>query len=70
MYDINEDNTNKISRFCKENSVEVIGKIPFNPVVTEAMVNGKSVMEYSPECDVAKDIATMWDRLCRELSLR
>jgi len=70
MYDINEDNTNKISRFCKENSVEVIGKIPFNPVVTEAMVNGKSVMEYSPKCDVAKDIATMWDRLCRELSLR
>ena len=70
MYNINEDNTNKISRFCKENSVEVIGKIPFNPVVTEAMVNGKSVMEYSPECDVAKDIATMWDRLCRELSLR
>jgi MinD superfamily P-loop ATPase len=70
IYDINEDNTNKISRFCKENSVEVVGKIPFNPVVTEAMVNGKSVMEYSPGCDVAKDIAAMWDRLCRELSLR
>jgi MinD superfamily P-loop ATPase len=70
IYDINEDNTNKISRFCKENGVEVVGKIPFNPVVTEAMVNGKSVMEYSPECDVAKDIAAMWDRLCRELSLR
>jgi len=70
MYDINEDNTNKISRFCKENGVEVIGKIPFNPVVTEAMVNGKSIMEYSPECDVAKEIVAIWNRLCKELSLR
>jgi len=69
-YDINEDNTNKISRFCKENGVEVVGKIPLNPLVTEAMVNGKSIMEYSPECDVAKEIATIWNRLCKELSLR
>jgi MinD superfamily P-loop ATPase len=70
MYDVNEENTNKISRFCKENGVEVVGNIPFNPVVTEAMVNGKTVMEYSPECDVAKEIKAIWKRLCTELSLR
>jgi len=70
MYDINEENTNKISRFCEENSVEVVGNIPFNPVVTEAMVNGKTVIEYSPECDVAKEIKAIWNRLCTELPLR
>lgn len=70
MYDINENNANKISRFCEENGVEVIGKIPFNPVVTEAMVNGKAIVEYSPECDVAKEVAAIWNRLCTELSLR
>jgi MinD superfamily P-loop ATPase len=70
MYDVNEDNADKISRFCKENGVEVVGKIPFNPVVTEAMVNGKTIVEYSPECDVAKEVAAIWNRLCAELSLR
>lgn len=55
MYDVNEENTNKIFRFCEENGVEVVGNIPFNPVVTEAIVNGKTVMEYSLECDVAKE---------------
>lgn len=70
MYDINEDNADKISRFCEENGVEVVGKIPFNPVVTEAMVNGKAIVEYSPECDVAKEVAAIWNRLCTELSLR
>ena len=70
MYDVNEENTNKISRFCEENGVEVVGSIPFNPVVTEAMVNGKAIMEYSPECDVAKEIKAIWSKLCTELSLR
>jgi MinD superfamily P-loop ATPase len=70
MYNVNEDNADKISRFCKENGVEVVGKIPFNPVVTEAIVNGKTIVEYSPECDVAKEVAAIWNRLCAELSLR
>ena len=70
MYDINEDNVDKISRFCEKNGVEVVGKIPFNPVVTEAMVDGKAIVEYSPECDVAKEVEAIWNRLCIELSLR
>jgi MinD superfamily P-loop ATPase len=69
MYDINGDNTNRILKFCEKNDVEVVGKIPFNLVVTKAMVNGKAVIEYSPESDVAKEIVDMWRRLCSELSL-
>jgi len=68
MYDVNEENTNKICRFCEENGVEVVGNIPFNPVVTEAMVNGKTIIEYSPECNVAKEITAMWNKLCKNIS--
>ncbi|MEM3706121.1 MAG: P-loop NTPase [Candidatus Bathyarchaeia archaeon] len=70
MYDVNIDNADKISRFCQENGIEVVGRIPFNPIVTEAMVNGKTVLEYSSGCDVAKEIADMWNKLCEELALR
>jgi MinD superfamily P-loop ATPase len=65
MYDINKDNTEKILRFCKENSIEVVGRIPFNPKVTEAMVNGKTIIEYSPESDVAKEIENIW-KICKD----
>jgi len=68
MYDVNKDNAYRIYRFCEENGVEVVGNIPFDPVVTEAMVNGRAVVEYSPECDVAKEIAAIWNRLKAELS--
>jgi MinD superfamily P-loop ATPase len=65
MYDINKDNTDKILRFCEENSIKVVGKIPFNPKVTEAMVNGKTIVEYAPESDVAKEIENIW-KSCKD----
>jgi MinD superfamily P-loop ATPase len=63
MYDINEENTEKIVRFCKENEIEVVGKVPFNQVVTEAMVNGQPIVVFSPKCDVSKEIKQMWERV-------
>jgi MinD superfamily P-loop ATPase len=62
-YDINKDNAEKIESFCKENGIDVIGKIPFNPIVTEAMVNGKTIIEYSPRSAVAKEIDSIWEKL-------
>jgi len=70
MYDINRDNAEKITNFCKENGIEVVGKIPFNPVVTEAMVDGKPVVEYAPESDVTKEIAKMWESLLSHQKLK
>jgi len=67
MYDINTDNTKKTTSFCKENDIEVIGKIPFNPIVTKAMINGKPIVEYAPKSDVAEEIRNMWKKLLSAL---
>ncbi|MDH5459759.1 MAG: (4Fe-4S)-binding protein, partial [Candidatus Bathyarchaeota archaeon] len=67
MYDINRDNTYRIVSFCRENSIKVVGKILFNPVVTEAMVNGKSIVEFAPESDVAIEIEKMWKKILSAL---
>jgi MinD superfamily P-loop ATPase len=63
MYDLNKENTGKIVRFCEESGIKVAGKIPFNPVVTKAMVNGKPILEYEPESDVAQEIRKAWKKL-------
>lgn len=67
MYDINKENTEKIARFCEENDVKVTGKVSFDPVVTEAMVNGKPVVTYAPQSDVAKEIGKMWEKILSAL---
>jgi len=63
MYNINAENTNKILSFCEENGTQVVGIIPFSPEVTQAMVNGKTIVEYSPESSVAEEITNMWRKL-------
>ena len=42
--------------------MEVVGKIPFEPIVTEAMVAGKSIVEYAPKSNVSKAIEELWER--------
>lgn len=63
MFDINMDNTEKILSFCRENGVEFVGRIPFSPKVTEAMINGMTILEYSPRSAVAVEIKNMWEKI-------
>lgn len=63
MYDVNVSNTNKILNFCKENGAEVVGIIPFSSEVTQAMVNGKTIVEYAPESSPAQEIKNTWNKL-------
>jgi MinD superfamily P-loop ATPase len=61
-YDLNTDNTSRIAEFCSSNDVKIVGKIPFDSIVTEAMVAGKPIVEYSPESRVSKAIEEMWEQ--------
>lgn len=69
MYDINKDNTARIENFCRKNRIDIVGKIPFDQIVTEAMVCGKTVVEYSPQSEVSKEIKNVWDITRRNLEL-
>jgi len=60
MYDINVENAESIIESCRKGGVEVIAKIPFDPTVTEAMVVGKPVVEYSPDCAASMEIRRAW----------
>ena len=66
-YDLNRENTKRIVRFCESNGVDIVGKIPFDPVVTEAMVAGKPIVEYSPKCKVSQAIKEMWQSILEHI---
>jgi len=61
-YDINNDNTQKIERYCSAQGISVVAKIPFDNVVTEALVRGVPVVEYS-DGRVSQEIEKLWSNI-------
>jgi len=58
-YDINDNNTTAIQNYCRKNGIDVAANIPFDNAVTEAMIKGISVVEYS-DGRVAREIKSLW----------
>jgi MinD superfamily P-loop ATPase len=65
-YDLNEDNTGQIESYCLNHDVELASKIPFDNVVTEALVRKVPVVEYSRN-RVAQELEKLWQAICRAL---
>ena len=59
-YDINLENTNNIELYCKNNYIDIVGKLPYDNIVTEAMIHEKNVVEYSNN-EFSNNIISMWN---------
>lgn len=46
-YDMNEEMTAKIEAYAREEAIPIVGKIPYDSHVSEAMNAGKSIVEYA-----------------------
>jgi MinD superfamily P-loop ATPase len=66
-FDINLRLSGQIENWCHKNSVPVVGKIPFDEVVTKSITQGITITEYK-ENPVSKEIKNMWQRLSELLS--
>jgi len=67
-FDLNESMSRRIERYGEENGSEIVGRIPYSDEVTEAMVEGKSVVEYR-DGPVVQEIKDMWHRITRSLGI-
>jgi MinD superfamily P-loop ATPase len=61
-YDLNEDNTSQIERYCLEQGIEVAAKLPFDNIVTESLIHGVPVVEYSKD-GIARQLENLWSRI-------
>jgi MinD superfamily P-loop ATPase len=66
-HDLDEDATRQIRHYCRQVGVEVAAMIPFDAAVTEAVVQGVPLVEYS-EGPAARGIASLWQGVVKGLS--
>jgi MinD superfamily P-loop ATPase len=67
--DLNEKRSDQVAAYCAERGVEVVGRIPYSTVVTEAMVQGKPVTAYT-DGPVSAALRQVWDRIQTRLDLQ
>ena len=58
-YDINPENTKEIETYCLSQGVEVGSKIPFDNVVTEALIKRLPVVEYG-DGEFGRGVEKLW----------
>lgn len=61
-FDLNVEMTGQIEAFCAGQNVPVVGRIPFDRIVVQALVEGKNIIEYA-QCPVADEVHKIWKAL-------
>lgn len=59
-YDLNADQTKAIAQHAADNGLPVLEPIPFDPVMTHAMVQGQTVLEYDGVSVVSQVVKRLW----------
>jgi len=60
-YDLNSDMSRKIEEFLVSENVEVVAKLPYDETFSKAMAEGKTILEYSRESIISKEIEKAWN---------
>jgi MinD superfamily P-loop ATPase len=66
-YDVNRDNAHQIESYCRSQRIDVAARIPFDNAVTEAIVQGLPVVEYS-DGTVSVEITKLWQGISEFLA--
>lgn len=62
-FDLNLDQSEAIERYTHDSHIEMLGRIPFDPVFTWSMIQGQNLIEYSPESESTREIQSIWNKI-------
>ncbi|MDX9768768.1 MAG: P-loop NTPase [Tenuifilaceae bacterium] len=62
-FDLNADMAQEIEMYCTQNNVSIAGRLPFDSVVVDAMVNCKSIIEWAPDSEISHSIKSIWNKI-------
>ncbi len=69
-FDLNLELTRDIENYAKAKALSCLGRIPFGPVFTKAMIQAQTVFEYDGQSPVGAAIRSAWQQLSEKLGLR
>jgi MinD superfamily P-loop ATPase len=68
--DINPDSARDIQHYAEQKGYTFLGRIPFDPVFTKAMVAGQTVIEYDNHTEAAAALRQIWQKVSSTMGLQ
>jgi MinD superfamily P-loop ATPase len=62
-YDLNTEMAAQIEAFCQDSKISLAGKLPFDSLVVDAMVNCKSIIEWAPKSELSNELKDIWNTI-------
>jgi MinD superfamily P-loop ATPase len=69
-FDLNLDLTQAVENFAFKNDITCLGRIPFDPIFTKAMIQAQTVLEYNKSSPVGQAVKAIWQRISEKLGLK
>ena len=66
-FDLNLELTREIEKYAEEKDIACLGRIPFDPIFTKAMIQAQTVFEYDGRSTVGEAIRGTWQRLTEKI---
>jgi len=61
-YDLNPEVADRIQEYCKRTGVQLLGMVPYDPIVSKALVEKRIIVEYS-NGSVSHEVKKIWETL-------
>jgi MinD superfamily P-loop ATPase len=68
-WDIYPAGAQEIESFCRQEQIDVVGRIPYDPAVTDAVVRGVPVTALRPDAPASRAIARIWQAVVLRLGI-
>jgi len=68
-FDLNPGEGEAIEAFAKERNIIVMGRIPFDPAFTRAMVQGKTIVEFGSRSKGCEAVKAIWENLAQNFGV-
>lgn len=60
--DVSPELTTRLEKLCVDKEITLVGKIPYDPIVQVAQMQGHSLLDY-PDSPATKAVLAIWERL-------
>jgi len=62
-WDLNKTISQEIKNWCLEEKIPVVGEIPFDERIVEAMLHCQSIVEWAPDAAISRSIRQSWEKI-------